>query len=420
MTPYNMRVLTYLLISVFLGTVVSCSRSNNSNSRDSSPNFNPGQPRDIHENPPLTVLPPPPPTASQPIALSSDCLDNTIGNFCTFNRNPIFQNGSALSGDPTNVSELGSLQAASVMIKSLDNSGFLRNSNFTINLVGGEEIQRISQNWNVSLSADGINAFMQVNSYFWLNYAINRGTELFGTMFAIGKQIKVFVNDRFSGWSAAGNSIHLGNTEAVYPSGLDSSIILHHYGLANLHYATDGKLRSFSNDSKHTDCGTDGNRIVRGCCVSVDGCSMAIANGIAEFFQAVILSDTPVFGATKSNDDSGLSRCSISRDLNDIKDTSVSTIFNACSTQSASGYVHLMGSIYASIWWNIRQSVVKPIDASRHPVDELFHAHLSQISSEDDFLSVFSKISQLDQSMFSGAHTARIRDEFTRRGIALP
>lgn len=409
-----------LLITFLLLCFSACFNKEGSGDNESeSKEFVPIQLKEVPEEP--GYMPNPfEPTTPQELTLDNDCRNNTLKEFCIFKFNPVHQKGARLSGDPSNYTELASMQNYRVKIEGAQSNGTLRNANFRMVTLTGTNVQIANSDFNITLSEENLTNFLNAHTFFWLNYAVNKGTEIFGSIYAINREIQVFVTDQLTGWSSAANSLHFDVPDNRYPAAMDSSLIAHHFAFANLHYAGNGAVQNFHSHNKHKDCGTSSNRLIDSCCSTYKGCSLAIASGTADYFQARVLGADSATGSLRANELNGLNQCGISRDLDELAPVSATDAYNACTVRNASGYINVMGAVYASIWWELRNSISNANPDETHPIDRLYQLHLPRITSDDDFVTVYSKIIQLDQEQYTGAHSSAIRTEFLRRGIPVP
>ncbi len=81
------------------------------------------------------------------------------------------------------------------------------------------------------------------------------------------------------------------------------------------------------------------------------------------------------------------------------------------------GEIHLMGRVYASVWWEIRKKAALVGASEAKNIDKLFSEHLLTLASTDSFADALVKIKTLDTQLFAGKYSMDFQNEFARRGI---
>ena len=341
------------------------------------------------------------------------CLNNDEYDACIFLKNPVSQEKKTFAEIFPSNEELETLQTLALNFNVTANSTELTNSTIDVKTASGNRLSSNNGKWKFRASNDPNDQLGQVMAHFWLTHAAFKTLSTTGTFWAIDKKIQVVLNDEFTGWSPSGNTIHLRKPKNDGKISHNAGLMIYFLALANLHYATEGKF-SQPPTAGHRSCGESISK-ARHCCTAKNGCSMAIASGIADYFVATIFPESPTLGEAWVNRLSGLQACGLSRHLDENKDLNVDQAFAACTDSGGEGYIYNMGTVYASIWWQVRN------DASSlaADIDRLYQHHLKIITPADDFTSAFAKISQTDFELFSGKHTDLFRAEFERRGIAV-
>mgnify|MGYP003394292106 CR=1 FL=1 len=351
--------------------------------------------------------------ATPTIKIDANCMNDEAYNACLFLKNPVYQkNGISANADDTPTSLL-SLQTVALKLSVRNNGPSLENEIVSVHTNIGTRAQSATNLWKFDASAtDESDKFGQVMTYFWLTYAALKTQNQVGLFWAINKDIQVIINDEFSGWSGDDNTIHLQKVENDKHLTHQADLIIYYLGLANAHHATSGQMTSPKTDEKHRDCGKTVTKN-KHCCVTAAGCSMALTTGAADYFVATIFPDAPTVGDGWTGRTQGLQACGISRDLNQNKDLTAQAAFSACSSDSGEGFIYPMGTVYASIWWEVRKKAVP------EEIDRLYQNHLKRLNSTDDFSSALQKILSTDDELFAGKHKALFNEEFQRRGVGI-
>lgn len=340
-----------------------------------------------------------------------ECMKKSEFNACLILKNPLHHAAKSDGEDPEST-DISSLQTVGVNLKTKDGL-FLQNDTVSVESANGQRAKADGDVWKFPADLNDANDFFgQVMAYFWLNYSVGIAERDSGIFWAVNKNIRVLINDEFSGWSASGNTIHLQKAEGGKLPTHDAGLMVYYLGLANLHYATNGKIAELTNDQDHRSCGSV--KKDRHCCKDADGCAMALSSGAADYFVAATFPQAPTLGEAWSNRLSGLQACGLSRDLNENKDLSVQQAYAACAGQSGEGYIYPMGTVYASIWWEVRKK------SKASEIDRLYQYHLKRLNAADDFLTAYEKILATDRELYSGKYKPLFQEEFARRGLSTP
>lgn len=335
-------------------------------------------------------------------------MSNLDYDACIFYKNPIAQSQSPLPSSLTPTSNLTQLQIYGVKLKGLNNSGYLENNSFII--TPGNSLSRVKKNpqgtWKYPFStncsgntctADSNHKIGQLMAYFWLNRQAEVMTEQTGKFYAKDQQITVetFHSNLYNAyWD--GSSIVMGDgSTSKSEFALAAEVYLHEAGHANLSFASSGSLYAQSQ------------------CSSAKGCLSGINEGQADYHAAILFPEGGApLGESVVNSVSGITECGLSRAVSANKNTTAQKAYDACS--STKGEVHLMGRVYASVWWEVRnKSTSNPKE-----VDQLFTEHLKSLQNSDNFETALTKIKTLDKALFKSKYSADFTDEFGRRGIS--
>lgn len=345
--------------------------------------------------------------------IDPNCLSSKAYDACIFRKNPVADQARAFNNEPT-ASEVASAQIYGVKLTGLDSSGKLKNESIYIETMSGKPLNTLSP-MRLSIIQDEDRASAQLMAYYWLNRTIEYVSAVTGQFYAKGKNIRVVVDDTVAGYSSLKNSIHVRRNEEGNEMAWNAELLVHFLGLANLHFATEGEITNYGSGSsnKHALCGQG---VENGCCKTQDGCAAAIASGAADYLAAIMFPTQPSFGETWTNKLEGLSHCGIPRDLSRNSNLTADEAYNACEKlePKSLGEVHAMGSVYASVWWEVRKSV--GLAGAPH-IDTLYMEHLALLDGKDDFNSALSKIKSVDTRLFGSRYYKEFVNQFRSRGI---
>ncbi len=349
----------------------------------------------------------------------SECLNDSTTSACVFQKNPLAASGltafPSLIGETT---ELGAFQSLAVTIDNLDASGFLQNASINVTAEQGERAQALNGSWKFRFKGDASAKAVQVHTYYWLNKAIQDLKAVAGVVYAEGKAIEVAVNAAETGWLPAQNKITLQRNASGNQLALDAGFAVHMLGQANIHHASNGQINDLGLDTNHADCGLTGGAVFqKDCCVAANGCSRALQIGAADYMVALIFPENPTLGETWVNRSSGLDYCGFSRDLRRHQATTAQQAFGACTSRGASGQIFPMGTLYASMWFEIRKSVKAALPTRLNDFDRLYMLHLAQLQGQDTFATAITKIKAIDVAEFGTAFSPYFDAEVTRRGL---
>lgn len=347
--------------------------------------------------------------------LDSECMNSPSYDACLFKKNPVAQQDKTYGTSPT-ANEILKLQVYGVKLTQLGPEKPLENESIQVSTASGQTAP-MGTSFKIAVNSDPDHLVDQLMAFYWLNRTIQYISPRTGVFYAQGKRIRVVVDDTLAGWSSITNSIHLKSSDDGNHMAWNGDLLIYFLGLANIHYATQGKIMDYGSGSsnKHRICG---NGIANGCCKTSQGCAKAIASGAADYLSAVMFPQQTALGETWSNDIDGVSVCGISRNVAKNKQLTAEAAFGACSSsaEDKEGEVHNLGSVYASIWWEVRTQVD---DSESADIDRLYTNHLPLLTGQDDFSTAFSKIQSLDQKLFAGKYSPIFSSQFNQRGISL-
>ena len=366
--------------------------------------------------------------ASAPIpggSIDPSCMNSSEYNACIFFKNPVAQKGSPFDPPITFLTNLSSIQIYGVNITGTID-GLLKNGTYDI-VISWDQAQRTQVKadgtWKFEYANDPNHHVAQVMAYYWLTYQMSYMQQK-ASWYAENRNIQVNVlssdleNDAY--FSSRENTIALGHftLKGQIEAALSADIVLHEAAHASFYYSNSS--RGTYSENTHRSCSDD--QAI--CCTSYRGCFKAINEGQADFHSLIIFSSLssssspliPLIGEGVTNELSdGLGIC-IPRNMNYLSDQLATNVYDGCDSQNdLQGEIHMMGALYASIWWNIytHPFVVKD------EIIELFVEHLAIISSEDTFESIGTRILSLEQQKFSGKYSQIITQAFTERGLTL-
>ncbi|MCB0365042.1 MAG: hypothetical protein H6624_11770 [Bdellovibrionaceae bacterium] len=342
-----------------------------------------------------------------------DCSTSGAYSMCLYMKNPVSQSATVLS-DPESATELNQQRTFGVKLTGIDGSGKLQNSSIEVVTLEGTAVDTTQlQNYKELGVDDSSNFLEQQMAYYWANRSIEYLSAWTGRLYVKDQGLKVIVDDRTHGWRPGTKSIHLRKSSLGKSMATNGGLVIHLLAQANLWLATGGEIDNLNGDSKHQACGTH----EKGCCRNPTGCSRAVASGAADYMVAIMFPDDPGLGEFWSNSLDGVKSCSQSRNLKFMSTITATNAHQACSSSNQAGEVHALGSLYASIWWEVRKRAEEDRPGSGREVDTLYMEHLSKLRGDDDFLSALNKIEQIDAEKFSSRYSSLFRSEYSKREL---
>ena len=342
-----------------------------------------------------------------------DCETSSSYSMCIFYKNPVSQSQAAIN-DLESVSELGQHRIFGAKLTGLDGSGKLQNSSIEILTLSGTPVDTGQLDQYKTMSVDDSSNFAdQQMAYYWANRSVEYLSAWTGRFYSKDQNLKIVVDDLTHGWRPATKTIHLKKESLGKAMAYNGGLVVHLMAQANLWIATNGAVDDFNGDNKHQVCGTH----IRGCCRNSTGCSRAIAAGAADYMVGMMFPDNPGLGEFWTNTLDGVKSCSQSRNLKFMADISAENAHQTCAGAGLEGEIHSLGSLYASIWWEVRKQAETERAGSGREIDTLYMEHLARIVGSDDFLTVLNKIEQIDAERFSSRYTPKFRSEYEKRGL---
>ncbi|MBX9767286.1 MAG: hypothetical protein K2X47_08455 [Bdellovibrionales bacterium] len=345
--------------------------------------------------------------------IDANCMADPAYDSCIFLKNPIAQRGAPIPGGIRYTTDLSSIQTYGVKLVGLGASNMLENRSLRILMDRLPGAQRTSKaNWKKPYANDPNHNVSQVMAYYWLNYQLVGMKQRTGVMYTENKAIPVSVLDEQvvdnAYWDGdqivMGIFTRAGRSEAA----LSADVYLHEMGHADLQYATNNAIA----DDPNTETGGGSYW-----CKTVDGCMSAINEGQADFHYLLMFPDKTALGESFANSIAGLGSCgnSVSRDVSKTSNLKASEAYAACTGVPGEG--HVMGTIYASVWWGLYTSAGV---AGRPDIEKMFGEHLKELRGRDKFADAGQKMINIDKALFAGKYAALIRSSFAQHGIRVP
>lgn len=345
-------------------------------------------------------------------SVQPNCLDGTA-DACVFRKNVVSQSGQALRNN--DLGDLSAEQTYAVQLNGWTTNQSLSNGSFTVLAMGAQtplSADPATQFRIAGTSPAAQSALEQVMAFYWANQTAYQAAQL-GPFAAGNKQILIMTDSSLQGWALRENQIHLKAAGAANPLGMafDAGTLIYYLGIANLDFATNGAIHS-ETQANHVSCQNAGTN----CCASASGCSRAIASGQADYLVALMFPDRPQVSDGWSNLPQGAAVCGqtgVTRDPSGVASLTASQAYSLCAGAGQSGNIYAMGLVYAAFWLDLRKAA--GADASQ--VDRLYLEHLALLDGDDDFQTALAKITQLDQTLFSGSHAGLISGLGAARGF---
>lgn len=385
----------------------------------------------------------------------SNCLNNSVYDACLFWKNPVAQNGKALTNFISQSDDLINLQTFGVNLKNLTNQTQLKSTSLNIIATSGQLLTLSNGVYRSSYKVDGHNHYLaQLMAYFWLNYQEERIYSSTQIYYVKDRNItvdaykdSVEMNAYWDGSKIVmGYAINEAETRK-HEVALSAEVYLHEMGHANLDYATGtiasgGTLISQIDYTGNADiyyyCYDDGyiytdTTLPSGCtdsvglmlCKTSAGCIGAIHEGQADFHHLMVFHDSPNLFETMFNNINGDSFSVVSRNVEKNKSWSVETYYlkskrsfhkkvnGSPQLTLLYGEIHDMGAAYASILWSIyTNSAVNPKE-----FETLFMQHLQNLTTSSQFIDSRNALIAQDLALYGGKYKTIITTAFANRGI---
>ena len=338
------------------------------------------------------------------------CLENFPSHSCVIDKNSVYEKGKI---SETNNPDYTDLLLKAVRLTLLEGSSLLKNNTFQILSYTGTQV---SVNGPLKFSYESDNGVLlsQVTSYYYSTLAMvfSESTELS----LAGKGLYIITQAPVTGWSSEDNTIYLGlETEGgiSHDSGLDGGILLNLVSEANIYYASRGAINR-GLEQRHRDCQNKKQM----CCTDEEGCSKAMSIGLSMYFASHFFPLAPTVGESYNNSLTGVEDCGISRDLKASKDVLISEAFGVCGEDNE-GYVYPMATVYASVWWNVRERILSEALEEAENFQKFYLEHIKDLNGNLNFTEAYGLIEDLDSRDFGSRFAPYFKEELNRRGLSL-
>lgn len=336
------------------------------------------------------------------------CLSNPTYDACVIKQNPVAQLGVALAtAKDTRQSQLAGAALYGVKLTSLSGSGSLENSTISVLSMKTPRVPTIVGALKERPLTAGSSNFEQANVYYWLNRTAEYFDGRTSVLPAKGKGVKVVVDDTITGYDPANNTIRLKMTDAAGAVAWNADLVVHLFGVANLHLANPTGWNSMS-ATTHRSCSS----LDKGCCAQAIGCAGAIKFGVGEYFAAVMNPQRSKIGDGFTANGTAQVFPGAQRDLTSMSTATAPTLF-----ANSAGDVHSMGLLYTSLWFEARRAASTVQGLSLSDFDRMFLEHLTLLNGSDTFATALDKARSVDQRLFAGRYSSYLTAEQTRRGL---
>jgi hypothetical protein len=359
----------------------------------------------------------------------ADCMSNPNYDACLFWKNPVASRGSAFSTPlQFGTTQADTYQNHGVKLDSsvINSAGQLQTSSF-INMTVNPLI--ISQNRFKKLYSTDASTHQvaQLQSFYWLakTEAYMKGRT--GSFYSSGRGVRINLYDvggvdslnsdvRDNAYFQFDNlSAHVGYA-SVNPTStsnvsrlelaLDAEITIHEAAHGEQYLAlgrTDGDIP----DANSVNCGANL------CCASVNGCRNSMGEAISDIYAMFLFRGSSGIGQTWENSTRGLQgSLGVSRDPETLN-------FTPAQYFSGAKEIHEYGVVYVKIWYIARQMASQNSEATVQNLEKLFMEHMKSLTSADTYLTTYTKLRGLDQSLFSGQFANILKNAYTQTGYAV-
>ncbi len=357
---------------------------------------------------------------------SEECWNSDFQS-CIFFKNPFY---SMSIQDQNNFSikeswfkeDLSLFQIQAIDLEGLDSSGFLKNERFSVIPYEDERLSVKSMGENKLKFHYPSSELAQITAYYWTHRTLNL-IESFMPKETIAhtETFQVHTKAKTTGWSSKKKSIYLGYDEQL-DTAFSAETTIHLVAEASLFFQTNGAVYKLKDKTKHITCGfMQKDKTVAlykdHCCSLKRGCSKALIFGQGDYIVSLFFPRAPIVGESYAGSLTGLSYCGISRNLSEVRQKTAEEFFTACSEEGMPGQIFTMGIFYASLWWNIRQQAL--LEKKEDDVDKLFFLHLLRLNGDDDIITAFEKVRNLDSEIFPKEESlySLFEEELKERGL---
>lgn len=338
--------------------------------------------------------------------LTSDCSANPEFDTCIFLKNPVAQNQSSVA-----LSELESQRRFGVKIRGLSVGTRLENPWVKIVTLHSPAFSLLNSYHLRAPIADETSYAEQLMAYYWANRAIEYMGARVGPARLPLRQLKIYVDDVFTGYSASNHSVHLEKRSGKLSRAFNGEVVLQLMGQALARELSGAKLFDRSNSTQHKYCRLD----PRGCCSTNLGCAGALGSAFGDYFAATVFPGKPRIGESLASDVNGSAVCGLSRDPASLHLQTKSAIFTACA--GANGYVPALGSWYSSIWWTIRNLAEASEAGASKDIDAIFFDHAKLWTNASTFTEARAAALATAASYKGGKFRSLIESTFNSKGL---
>ncbi|PWU20556.1 MAG: hypothetical protein C5B49_04100 [Bdellovibrio sp.] len=363
--------------------------------------------------------------------LVPDCATDSNFNSCLFWKNPVAQTGAILSGHGlTTSTDLSSVQIDAVNIPSgwYDNSGYLQNPTIKVYLDQtsntAARVTTAAGNFKFAYANDANRKVTQTMVFYWLMTEVNFFKERVGKFYAENHGVVVFASDSTlqnnAYFSLTDHTLHAGRDDQGVDLAVGAEIVLHEMGHANAFFSSNGGIHIASGGQTADGYCTTA-RAGSLCCRDKFGCASGIDEGQADHHAGLVFISDPALGQTWFNNLNGVVDCGIARNAVKNLNLTADEVYLSCGNSGAgsnfNGEIHIMGALYASIWYALAATARATGGADAVDIDKLFSEHLKVLTGADNFPSVYAKLRAIDSSLFGGKFGTAIQAEFKKRNL---
>ncbi len=228
------------------------------------------------------------------------------------------------------------------------------------------------------------------------------------------QKINFVVDAPATGFSFSKSAIYLGKRSDSKSLALDGGVVVHLLGEAYAAYATNGQLINLSSDNgQHVNCRYLNKTLLdRECCSSSLGCSKAITAGLSDYLVSQVFPTSTQLGEYAAQNALGAQVCGLYRNPSANATLTAAQAYAGCASVGQSGQTYAMGVLFSSIWYEVSLSA----KANHQDVNKIYIALLSRLEAQDTFLTVLTKIQQIDTS---GQIYNLFKNEYIKRGFQI-
>jgi hypothetical protein len=322
--------------------------------------------------------------------LSPGCLSDPAFDACLSQKNPVAQTDQPLLNSWKESLYYG------VKIRSLDRSGFLKNGWLSVESSRSARvhISNLSK-WKSGPSVDE-SQWEELSAYYWTTRTMEYLTARLGAGFLKLSELRVFVDEEFTGYISKHKMIAL-NKGANVPHAAQADVVIQLLGQAIADQNTAESVFGPVVSSERFRCPSDA------------GCSRALASAAGDYLVGIMFPDSPRIGESlqyPTGDVNGQSACGLKRDLLALQSLTAPDVYLACRSQE--GLAAVLGSWYASLWWKIRTEAEAQVTGASQDIDTLFFLHLKRWKSSSNWATAKQDAVAASDLYKSGKYTQLI------------